>query len=59
MQERTDEDGRVIVTFNVDRGERQSVADVRFVGNEVFSERTLRRTLSNTPEKVNTKLRKH
>lgn len=49
--QRIDEDGRVVVTFNVERGERQSVADVRFVGNEVFSERTLRKTLSNTPEK--------
>ena len=49
--QRIDEDGRVVVTFTVERGERQSVADVRFVGNEVFSERTLRKTLSNTPEK--------
>ncbi|WP_420457371.1 outer membrane protein assembly factor BamA [Rubrivirga sp.] len=47
----TDGDGRVTVTFTVDRGERQSVADVRFVGNEVFSEGTLQRRLKNTPER--------
>ncbi len=47
----TDPDGRVVVTFDVDRGERQSVADVRFVGNEVFSEGTLQKRLKNTPER--------
>ena len=44
-------DGRVTVTFDVDRGERVQVADVRFEGNEAFSERALRKTLTNTPEK--------
>ena len=34
----------------MDRGERQAVSDIRFVGNDVFSERTLRKQLSNTPE---------
>lgn len=47
----TDPDGRVVVAYAVDRGERQSVTDVRFVGNEVFSESTLRRRLKNTPER--------
>ena len=51
VRQETDADGRVVVTFAVERGERQSVADVRFIGNEVFSERTLRRQLANTPEK--------
>ena len=45
------EDGRVNVVYNVVRGDRQTVTDVRFVGNEEFSERTLRRQLSNTPER--------
>ncbi len=45
-----DTDGRVQLTFVVDRGERQAVSDIRFVGNDVFSERTLRKQLSNTPE---------
>ncbi|WP_412062939.1 outer membrane protein assembly factor BamA [Rubrivirga sp. IMCC45206] len=44
-------DGRVQITFVVDRGERQAVNDIRFIGNEVFSERTLRKQLSNTPER--------
>ncbi|WP_412067429.1 outer membrane protein assembly factor BamA [Rubrivirga sp. IMCC43871] len=46
-----DTDGRVQLTFVVDRGERQAVSDIRFVGNDVFSERTLRKQLSNTPER--------
>ena len=46
-----DPDGRVALVFNVDRGERQTVADVRFTGNEAFSESTLRKQLKNTPER--------
>ncbi len=44
-------DGRVALVFNVDRGDRQTVADIRFVGNEAFSEGTLRKQLKNTPER--------
>ena len=43
--------GRVDVVYTVQRGDRQSVADVQFVGNEAFSERTLRRRLKGTPER--------
>ena len=45
------DDGRVALVFDVERGERQSVADIRFTGNEAFSESTLRRQLKNTPER--------
>ena len=51
VAESTDEDGRVSLTFNVDRGERQTVADIRFEGNEVFSDDVLGRRLSNTKER--------
>jgi outer membrane protein insertion porin family len=44
-------DGRVNLTYTVDKGGRVTVADVRFEGNEVFSERTLRKQLKNTPER--------
>ena len=44
-------DGRVALVLNVDRGERQTVADVRFTGNQAFSESTLRKQLKNTPER--------
>ena len=44
-------DGRVALVFDVDRGERQTVADIRFTGNEAFSEGTLRKQLKNTPER--------
>ncbi len=46
-----EDDGRVALTYTVDRGERVTVADVRFEGNEAFSEGTLRKQLSNTPER--------
>ncbi len=46
-----DDDGRVGLVFDVARGDRQSVADIRFTGNEAFSESTLRRQLKNTPER--------
>jgi outer membrane protein insertion porin family len=44
------EEGRVDLTFTVDRGERLEVVDVRFSGNEAFSDATLRKRLKNTPE---------
>jgi len=46
-----DEDGRVTLVFNVNRGERQTVADIRFLGNEAFSGGTLARQLKNTKER--------
>ena len=45
------ETNRVDLTFDVDRGKRPTVADVRFVGNEAFGERKLRKQLKNTPER--------
>ena len=45
------DDGRVALTFDVERGDRQTVADIRFTGNEAFSEGTLRKQLKNTPER--------
>lgn len=45
----TDE-GRLDLVFNVSKNERVEVQDVRFFGNSAFSERTLRKRLSNTPE---------
>lgn len=44
------DEGRVQLTFTVDRGEKLEVQDVRFVGNEAFGEGTLRKQLPNTPE---------
>ena len=44
-------DGRVNLTYTGDKGGRVTVADVRFEGNETFSDRTLRRQLKNTPER--------
>src|SRR5690606_14230402 len=46
----TEDDGRLALTYVVDRGTRPEVIDVRFRGNEAFSERPLRRRLKNTPE---------
>lgn len=51
VERQLDEDGRVTLTYTVDRGERVTVADVRFTGNEEFSEGTLRKQLANTPER--------
>ncbi|MDT0631589.1 outer membrane protein assembly factor BamA [Rubrivirga sp. S365] len=51
VQQRTDTDGRVALTYNVDKGERVAVASIRFQGNDVFSDGTLRKQLANTPEK--------
>ena len=48
---RVEADGRLALVFDVERGERQSVAEVRFSGNEAFSEATLRKQLKNTPER--------
>ena len=45
------DDGRVALVFDVERGDRQTVADIRFAGNEAFSESTLRKQLKNTPER--------
>ncbi len=50
VQRTVGDDGRVSLVFDVDKGERLEVIDVRFSGNEVFSERTLRKRLKNTPE---------
>lgn len=44
------DEGRVNLTFIVDRGERLEVVDVRFTGNAVYSDATLRKRLENTPE---------
>ncbi|MDX1530806.1 MAG: outer membrane protein assembly factor BamA [Rhodothermales bacterium] len=43
-------DGRVNLTFVVERGEKVEVADVRFFGNAAYGEKTLRKRLKNTPE---------
>lgn len=45
------DDGRALLTYTVERGPRSQVAEVRFVGNDAFSDARLRKTLSNTPEK--------
>ncbi len=45
------DDGRVSVVFDVEKGDRQQVVDIRFTGNEAFSERALRGTFDNTLEK--------
>ena len=50
-QQTVGEDGRVLLTYTVDRGERSQVAEIRFSGNEAFSDARLRKTLKNTPEK--------
>lgn len=44
-------DGRVGLTFDISRGRKIAVGDVNFYGNEAFSEGTLQKRLSNTPEK--------
>lgn len=44
-------DGRVNLVYNVDKGGRVTVADVRFVGNQAFSDGTLQKQLKNTPER--------
>lgn len=44
-------DGRVDLVYTVERGERQTVADIVFTGNTAFSERVLRRQLKGTPER--------
>ncbi len=45
------DDGRVALVFDVERGDRQTVADIRFAGNDAFSEGTLKKQLKNTPER--------
>lgn len=45
-----EETGRVDLVFTVNKGDRVEIQDVRFFGNEVFSEGTLRKRLKNTPE---------
>lgn len=42
------EDGRATVTYRVDRGQRSRVASVEFIGNEQFSDATLRRRMRHT-----------
>ena len=44
-------DGRVNLVYDVEKGGRVTVADVRFEGNETFSERALRKQLKNTRER--------
>ena len=44
-------DGRVDLTYTVQRGSRESIASVEFTGNTAFSDRTLRHQLKNTPER--------
>lgn len=44
-------DNRTNVVFRVDRGPRVAVGSIDFEGNEVFSDNTLKRRLSNTKEK--------
>jgi outer membrane protein insertion porin family len=44
----TGDDGRVTVTYAVDRGDRARVATVEFLGNEAFSDRTLAGRMKNT-----------
>ena len=51
VRQRVGADGRVALVYDVDKGERVAVRSVRFEGNEVFSDRTLRKQLKNTPEK--------
>lgn len=43
-------DDRLAITLTADKGDRVEVDDVVFVGNESFSESTLRKRLKNTPE---------
>ena len=50
VQTANESDGRLGLTYAVNRGRRLEVVDVRFHGNRAFSERTLRRRLKNTPE---------
>ena len=45
------DDDRIRIKLTAVSGERVEVEDVVFVGNENFSERTLRKRLKNTPEK--------
>lgn len=49
--ERPTADGRVDVTFAVDRGPRVEIGEVRFVGNEAIPDGRLRGRLSNTRER--------
>jgi len=51
VRQTTSDDGRVAVVFDVHKGDRQEVADLRFIGNEAFSERALRGAFENTLEK--------
>ncbi len=45
------QDGRVDLTYTVQRGSRESIASIEFAGNTAFSDRTLRRQLKGTPER--------
>ncbi|MEM9996317.1 MAG: outer membrane protein assembly factor BamA [Bacteroidota bacterium] len=44
------ENGRADLVYTIDRGRKVEVENIRFVGNEAFSDRTLRKRLKNTPE---------
>lgn len=44
------EEGRVSLVFRVEKNRKVEVQDVRFFGNEAFSEGKLRKQLDNTPE---------
>ncbi len=45
------EDGRINLTFNVNRGERVRVSNIRFEGNEQFSDRRLRGQFDETKQR--------
>ena len=50
-ERRPADDGRTTVAYAVERGPRSQIAEIRFEGNEAFSDSRLRRTLKNSPEK--------
>ncbi|MGB3542528.1 outer membrane protein assembly factor BamA [Rubrivirga sp.] len=45
------DDGRVTVRYDVDKGDRLTVTDLRFFGNEAFSDNSLGRQFKNTRER--------
>jgi outer membrane protein insertion porin family len=46
-----DRPNNVLLTVNVDKGEKVRIEDIKFTGNESFSEKKLRRQLKGTKEK--------
>ncbi|MFN3597209.1 MAG: outer membrane protein assembly factor BamA [Rubricoccaceae bacterium] len=51
VQQRVAEDGRLALAYNVNRGDRLTVAQVIVQGNEAVSDNAVRRRLRNTPER--------